>query len=71
MHTHPYEHMCKFYPYKHLQILGRQILKIDEVTTDVSLSTGMSSTTESTMPLIPENSAPTISRLPVWLLACV
>jgi hypothetical protein len=48
--THPYEHMhaCKPYPKEYLRRLGRQILKIDEVTTSASLSTGTSPTTEST-----------------------
>ena len=33
-------HIRKSYPYEHLRRLSRQILKIDEVTTSASLSTG-------------------------------
>jgi len=41
-------HIRKSYLYEYLRILSRQILKIDEVTTDVSLSAGTSPTTENT-----------------------
>jgi hypothetical protein len=37
---------------------GKSILEIDEVTTGVSLSTGISPTTESTEPLNSEKFAP-------------
>ena len=38
-------------PYEHLRRLSRQILEIDEVTIDASLSTKTSPTTECTKPL--------------------
>jgi hypothetical protein len=41
-------HTRKLYLYEHLRRLCRQILKIDEVTTGASLSTGTSPTTECT-----------------------
>jgi hypothetical protein len=47
-HSSLWIHARKPYPYKHLRRLCRQILKIDEVTTDASLSTGTPPTTEST-----------------------
>ena len=48
-HTHTSTtYICKPYSYKHLQRLDRQILEIGEVTTSISLSTGMLPTTEST-----------------------
>jgi hypothetical protein len=46
-HTHPYEYTRKPCPYEHLRRLCRQILKIDEVTTGASLSTGTSPTIKS------------------------
>jgi hypothetical protein len=47
-HTHPYEHMRTTLPLGALQRLDRQILKIDEVITDVPLLMGTSPSTEST-----------------------
>ena len=62
-HTHPlWTHVRKPYPYEHLRRLSRQILEIDEVTTDASLSTEMSPTTECTMSLNPRIFAPMGSR---------
>ena len=40
-------------PYEHLRKLNWQIFEIDEVTTNASLSTGTSPTTECTTPLNP------------------
>ena len=44
--TSLWTHIHKSYLYKHLRRLSRQILKIDEVTTGASPSTGTSPTTE-------------------------
>jgi hypothetical protein len=47
MHTHPYEYVCKLYPFEHLRKTMSVHLEIDEVTACVSLSTGTSPTTKS------------------------
>jgi hypothetical protein len=56
--THAYSpiliHLCKLYLYKHLRRTEPTNLEIHEVTTDASLSTGTSPTTESIAPLNPE-----------------
>jgi len=49
-------------PYEHFWRLNRQIFEINEVTTDALLSTGTSTTIESTMTLNPRKLAPTVSR---------
>uniref|UniRef100_K3Y1N0 Uncharacterized protein n=1 Tax=Setaria italica TaxID=4555 RepID=K3Y1N0_SETIT len=52
MHTHPYEHThANFIPMSTSEILSRQILDIDEVTTGASLLTGTSSTTKKIAPV--------------------
>ena len=59
-------HKRKPYFYEHLRKLSRQILKIDEITTSASLSTRTSPTTESTRPLILENSLPWGVKPKTW-----
>lgn len=55
-------HVCKLYPYEHLQRLSRHIIKIDKITIGVSLSTGTLSTTTSTTLLNSNKFAPIESR---------
>jgi hypothetical protein len=62
MHTRPYEHAHITLPLGAFRRLGRQILKIDEVTTNASLSTGTRLTLKAQTLLDPEKFAHTKSR---------
>jgi hypothetical protein len=55
-------HARKPYLYEHLRRLRQQILEIDDVTVDASLSTRMASITESTISLNPKIFAATWSQ---------
>ena len=55
MHNHPlWIHIRKLYLYEDLRRIEPTNFEIDEVTTDVLLSTGTSPTTESVAPLNPK-----------------